>query len=96
VAPDAELTEALARSLGEAASKVAVASFDLLPADAAGLPDEAGAADLQTVAVLARARVLGVAGAAILVAEGGPGDELGDSARDEASKRAGRAAATVL
>jgi purine-nucleoside phosphorylase len=96
VAPDAELTGALARSLGEGAPTVAVASFDLLPADASGLPDAAGAADLQTVAVLARARALGVAGAAILVAEGGSGDELSDSARDEASKRAGLAAAAVL
>ena len=98
VAPDPGLTAALGEELGGETRTATVASFDLAPADAAGgMPAGAAGADLQTVAILARARSLGIAAAAILiVAESGPGEQLADDDRDEAAKRAGRAVLAVL
>ena len=61
------------------------------------MPSGAAAADLQTVAILARARSLGIAAAAILiVAESETGELLADQSRDDAAKRAGRAVASVF
>jgi uridine phosphorylase len=98
VAPDTDLTAALGEELGEEARAATVASFDLAPAGAQEqLPSGAGAADLQTVAILARARSLGIAAAAILiVTEGDTGELLADTARDDAAKCAGRSVCAVF
>jgi uridine phosphorylase len=108
VEPDAELAAALLEELGEGARSASAISFDALPHEVAGAPDgerspggsqkRPEAADLQTVAVLARARDLGVAAAAVLiVAEpAGGGRRLGDEETEAAAKRAGRAAAVAL
>lgn len=96
VQPDPDLTRSLRQALGDSAKPAAVASFDSTP-DAGRLGPEVGAADMQTVAVLARARELGVAAAAVLFVAEAPGtDSLDEEERNEAERRAGRAAATAL
>jgi uridine phosphorylase len=96
VQPDPALTRSLREALGDSARPTAVASFDSTP-DAGRLGREVGAADMQTVAVLARARELGVAAAAVLFVADTPGAEpLGEEERNEAERRAGRAAAKAL
>jgi uridine phosphorylase len=93
VLPDAALCERLSAELGDAARAAIVVSLDTMPADA-GATGEAVAADMQTLAVLARARALGVAAAAVLVvAEPEP---LDDEELGLAAIRAGRAAARAL
>ena len=60
------------------------------------VPEEAVAADMQTVAVLAHAQALGIAAAAVLIVSE-VGDERIESAMlEEAAKRAGQAAAKGL
>jgi purine-nucleoside phosphorylase len=96
VEPDPELRTRLGGELAGEARTVAVASLDALPARAARAP-EVAAADMQTVAVLARGRELGIAAAALLiVTEGGDGESLSDDRLEAAAKRAGGAAADVL
>ena len=97
VLPDPELFERLRESLGEEVRPVRIASLDAHPVDPVSAGEGAAAADLQTVAVLARSRELGVAAAAVLiVSEAESGDRLGDEALESASKRAGAAAAAAL
>jgi uridine phosphorylase len=96
VPPDAELSAGLLAELGDAAERVAVASFDLLPPADAPLPDGAGAADLQTVAILSRAAALGVRAAAILIAETTSAGTLEDEERDRSAKLAGEAVTRLL
>jgi len=94
--PDPQLTERLGLALGEGACRGVVASFDA-PRHPADLPPGADAADMQTAAVLAQAKQLGIAAAATLVVvEGEGGAAIDDVARDDAAKRAGRAAANAL
>ncbi len=73
-----------------------VASLDTMPAHpeaAAG----AAAADMQTLAVLATARRLGVAAAALLIAtDAERGETLTGERLDEAAKGLGRAASEAL
>ena len=98
VIPDAGLSARLRNELGRDAREAKVASFDAMPADGDdGLRDVDGA-DLQTVAVLARARELEMAAAVVLiVAEEGAGRErLAETAIEERATRAGEAAAAVL
>jgi uridine phosphorylase len=96
VRPDPALTEGLREALGTDARPATVASFDSPPA-AEALGEGIDAADMQTVAVLARAEALGAAAAAVLVAvEVGGRQPLGEERRIEAEKRAGRAASTAL
>jgi purine-nucleoside phosphorylase len=96
VAPDAELSSRLTTSLGAGARSVTVASLDTMPARpeaAAGAP----AADMQTLAVLATARRLEVAAAALLiVTEAERDDPLTGERLDEAARESGRAAAEAL
>jgi uridine phosphorylase len=95
VEPDRGLTGRLREELG--AGGVTVASLDLRPKPGAELPPGAEAADMQTVAVLARAAELGVAAAALLVvAERGTEAPLADEPLAAAAKRAGDAAAAAL
>jgi purine-nucleoside phosphorylase len=96
VAPDPGLHRRLTASLGEETRAVTVASLDTVaghPEAAAG----AAAADMQTLAVLASARALGVAAAALLIAtETEAGESLRDESLEEVTGRAGRAAADAL
>jgi uridine phosphorylase len=94
--PDPELRERLRGALADAARSASVASLDTLPA-AAAVPAGAAAADMQTLAVLARGRQLAVAAAAVLiVSEREDGERLDDEALEAAAIRAGRAAAAAL
>jgi len=94
--PDPGLTEALREALGAGARSGAVASFDSTP-PAGDSPGPAIATDMQTVVVLARARALGVAAATVLVVvEDGRSGAISEDARQEAERRAGRAAARAL
>lgn len=94
VAPDPELFERLQAALGGEARTATVASLDTMPAgtEAGG---GAAAADMQTLAVLARARELGIAAAAVLILTvGASGETLADDDLERAAVRAGRAAVT--
>lgn len=96
VRPDGELFGRLEEQLAGEVRVARVASFDAMPPPG----PEAGcaAADMQTVAVLARSSSLGLAAAAVLVvSEDAEGDEkLGDERLEELAKLAGTAAAAVL
>jgi uridine phosphorylase len=96
VSPDRPLNERLGVALGAEAREAIVASLDTLPADTA----EAGgapAADMQTLAVFARAAALRIAAAAVLVVAETEGDgRLDDEKLGAAAVRAGEAAAKAL
>jgi uridine phosphorylase len=95
--PDAELSAGLRGALGLAGRPATVGSFDSPPAADRQLGDEIAAADMQTVVVLARARELGIAAAAVLVAVEAEGSApISDADRETAERQAGRAAADVL
>lgn len=98
VAPDVELAAALATELGAAARAGTVASLDVLHGGGAPAPVAEGeVADMQTAALLAAARRLGIAAAAVLiVSEGTGGERLGDEELAAAAKVAGTAAMAVL
>lgn len=91
VEPEGELLDRLRGELE--AREAVVASLDTLDGQ---VPDEAGAADMQTVAVFARARELGMKAAAVLIVSDVGEERLADETLDEAAKRAGQAAARAL
>jgi purine-nucleoside phosphorylase len=94
--PDAELLRRLRGELSDAARAVPVASFDTLRGDATAIAG-VGAADMQTLAVLARGRELGIAVAAVLiVAEQDDGERLGDDELEAVAIKAGHAAVAAL
>lgn len=96
MSPDPELKQRLAVELGSAARAVAVASIDTMPADPTAVGG-AAAADMQTLAVLARARQHEIAAAAVLVAvETEHGDRLDGEKLDQLAKRAGKASTRAL
>jgi len=97
VLPDRELQRRLEDALQGEARAARVGSFDAMPAEPAPA-SRISASDMQTVAVLARGRELGIAVAAVLiVAELGHGAErLSDEALEAAARRAGRAASQIL
>ncbi len=96
--PDPDLAARLLLELGPAAREATVASLDVPHAGGAPAPVEAGdAADMQTAALLARGRGLGIAVAAVLiVSETVGGGDLDDEAAELAAKAAGNAASRVL
>jgi uridine phosphorylase len=92
VRPDAVLCDRLATELDVDAATIA--SFDHIPrpGEKEAASPEVAAADMQTVAVLARARALEVAAAAVLIiVETSSGEELEDAELEKAAKRCGRA-----
>lgn len=96
VSPDAGLSTRLGEELEEARAATVV-SFDADPSSCAPFAAGIDGADMQTVAILARADALGVAAAAVLIAVGSPGEApLEEERRQELEKRAGRVAAAVL
>lgn len=95
--PDRALFSRLRNGLTSESRGATVASLDTMPApspDAA--PPGVAAADMQTVAVFARGRELGVAAAAVLIVSEAGGEMLADEPLESAAKRAGRAAAIAL
>ena len=97
VTPDGGLTGRAGGALGEDGRPAAIASVDAHP-DERALLSGVAAADMQTASLLARARSLGIAAAAILiVAEKSGGEkDLEKEALELAEKRAGQAASTAL
>jgi uridine phosphorylase len=94
VPPDPELTERLSAELGAQGHSAAVFSFDVHPDEQ---PPRDGAADMQSASLLARARALGIEAAAVLIVAETTGKErLGKDEVEEAERRAGRAASSVL
>jgi uridine phosphorylase len=98
VRPSPELSRRLTEALGEAGRAGVVASLDTLHAGGSPAPVEVGeAADMQTAAVLSRAKALGVVAAAVLVVtESASGERLDDEGEQAAAERAGAAAAAAL
>ena len=96
VLPDPELSARLREGLGDSARPLRVVSLDEHPADPAASHGDAAAADMQTVAVLARGRELGIGAAAVLIVSEANGVHLDDDALASASKRAGAAAQSAL
>lgn len=97
VLPDQGLFERLRDELGRTARAAKIASFDAMPPDRGRLPAQAVAADMQTVALLARAGPLGVAAAAVLIVEeDGAGDRLAQEELEKLAVKAGNAAASIL
>lgn len=96
VVPDTALLTRLADALGAEARMARILSVDTVPDPSHSSPG-AAAADMQTLAVLARGRALGIATAALLaVVETGEGAALEADRVDALAKRAGQAAATAL
>lgn len=96
VAPDPTLARRLATALNEGARIATVASHDAMPVEP-GAGAGAGAADMQTLAVLASAHRLGVAAAAVLIAaETERNGALESEQLEQAAARAGAAAAESL
>jgi len=96
VSPDKPLSERLGVELETEAREAIVASHDTLPVDAARAGG-AAAADMQTLAVFARAKALEIAAAAILVVAEAEGHELLDDEQlGLTAVRAGKAAARAL
>lgn len=89
VEPDKELLSRLREELQT--HEAVIASLDTLPSSAK-IPTPAKAADMQTVAVFACARSLGIAAAAILIVSEARGGLLADEELEMAAKRAGHAA----
>jgi purine-nucleoside phosphorylase len=87
VEPDAELLDRLRKEL-EARDAV-IASLDMLDSS---IPSGAVAADMQTVAVLARARQLDIAAAALLIVSEVRDQRIDDEDLDVAARHAGQAA----
>jgi purine-nucleoside phosphorylase len=97
VGPDPGLLEHLRRELGADAREGRVVSLDALPAACADTPAEVAAADMQTVAVLAQGKALGIAAAAVLiVTDVAAGRQLEDEDLETMAKRGGWAASRAL
>jgi purine-nucleoside phosphorylase len=93
--PDRTLFSRLRQTLGSDARGALVASLDTVPSPA-DVPAEAVAADMQTVAVFARARDLEIAVAAVLIVSEAGGELLADEELELAAKRVGHAATRGL
>jgi uridine phosphorylase len=95
VLPDGGLSRRLAEQVERTAT---VASLDVFHGGGSAAPVTAGdLADMQTAALFARARELGIAlGAILIVAEDARGEQLPEEGLETAAKRAGRAAAASL
>ena len=95
VSPDPQLYGLLAHELADEARAAPVASYDTLHGDPAA-SEEVVAADMQTVAVLSRGADLEMAVAAVLVVSKVEDELLEDELLEQASVRAGKAAARAL
>jgi purine-nucleoside phosphorylase len=91
VEPDAELLDRLRKEVK--ARDAVIASLDTLDTP---IPSKAIAADMQTVAILTRARQVNIAAAALLLVSEEGDRRIDDERIDDASKRAGQAAMRSL
>ncbi len=92
VLPNPMLFERLRGALGDEARATTITSLDVMPTEVATT-----AADMQTLAILARGLELGVKAAAVLIVTEAGGDmALDDEELESAAKRAGRAAVKAL
>lgn len=97
VGPDPELAAGLRNALGADAREAIVASLDVLHrADRPVPAGTADAADMQTAALFARGRELGVALAAVLIVAEAGVNVLDDEEAEAAAKRAGGAASQAF
>ncbi len=101
VLPDMALTARLRQGLGGGTRTAIVASLDVLHrgkgTEASSYAERVDAADMQTAALFANARVLGLAIAAVLiVAESAAGDQADEERLEAAAKLGGNAAAAAL
>lgn len=96
VGPDAALFERLRDRLADGARPAVVESLDTLPVDPGEPASGIAAADMQTAAILARARQLGIAVAAVLIVSEVASEALADEILGDTSTRAGRAAVDAL
>lgn len=96
VSPDPELYGLLANELAGEARAASVASLDTLHGNPSSAEAPVVAADMQTVAVFSRGAELGVAVAAILIVSKVGDEVLEDEVLEQASARAGHAAAKTL
>jgi uridine phosphorylase len=96
VAPDRVLAECLRTELGADAREARVVSLDTMPVAAARVPPAVAAADMQTVGLLARARAVGIAAAAVLIVAEARGRVLDDRDLQESAKCAGLAAVSCM
>lgn len=94
VKPDQALFERLVEELTGVSRAAGVTSLDTMPP--CSIPAGVAAADMQTVAVLARGRELGVMAAAVLIVSEARDQTILDTELESAAKRAGRAAAKAL
>ncbi|MFT3865888.1 MAG: hypothetical protein QM729_16610 [Solirubrobacterales bacterium] len=95
--PDEALAARLREALGGAAREGAVASLDVLHPSPGQATPSGDAADMQTAALLAAGRDLGVALAAVLIVTDIPGaGPLDDDALTDRATTAGQAAARAL
>jgi purine-nucleoside phosphorylase len=92
VQPDPQLLDLLREALAAQAHEAAVESSDTMPAAEKLSARGAVAADMQTVAVLAHARKLEIAAAAILIVSEADDERFGDKELEAAAKQAGQAA----
>jgi uridine phosphorylase len=93
VEPDPALLNRLREELD--GREVAVTSLDTLPSSTE-IPARAVAADMQTVAIFARARQLGIAAAAILIVSETGKEKIDDEALGSAAQQAGQTAVKGL
>jgi purine-nucleoside phosphorylase len=93
IEPDTELLDRLRGH--QERTEVVITSLDTMAASDE-ISTEAVAADMQTVAVLARGRELGIATAAILIVNEAGDERLDDEGLEAAAKLAGRMAAIGL
>lgn len=97
VQPDPNLRQGLEDALGDRAKGAVVGSFDEMPPGPEIELGEIAAADMQTVAVLARGRQLRIGTAAVLVVGQTSGDErLADERLATAAKALGQAASSTF
>ncbi len=98
IPPDPALSARLSEALDADGQAGIVASLDTLHAGGGPAPVDVGeAADMQTAAVLAQGKALGVAAAAVLiVTESASGEQLDAEEEQAAAERAGTAASKVL
>jgi uridine phosphorylase len=97
VFPDESLAAGLRSALGDATVEGAVASLDVLHPSPGHVTPDGDAADMQTAALLAAGRALGVALAAVLiVTDAEESEPLDDDSLAERAAAAARAAAFAL
>lgn len=92
VTPDPALLAGLERAPGSKMKAAIIASLDTTEAGMDELPDTVAAADMQTVAVLARGAQLNMATAAVVIVSDASGERLSDEQLEATTRRAGHVA----